>query len=91
MKIAVILYPHFSFINVDIFVHQPIIEDKNVITAIGFAWREFAQRVLSRLGFETDDSFMTPITKDYTEDELTFYWEESDYNEFTDELKEYED
>lgn len=33
---------------------------------------------------------MYPVTKEYTEGELTFYWEDVDYKEFLKELKEYE-
>jgi len=82
---------HFPYINCENFVHQPLIDDKNVITAIGFAFREFAQKVLERLDFEIGESFMTPVTREYTEDELTFYWEDSDYQEFLTELKDYTD
>nr|WP_307991428.1 hypothetical protein [uncultured Niameybacter sp.] len=35
--------------------------------------------------------FMLPVTKAYTEDELTFYWSDEDYKGFLDELKEYEE
>lgn len=79
----------FPFIKGENFIHQPIIEDKNIITAIGFAFREFAQRVLERLGFETGSQFLMPVNKNYTQEELTFYWEEADYQEFLEELKEY--
>ena len=81
----------FPFINRKNFIHQPIVEDKNIITAIGFAFREFAQRVMGRLGFETSESFMMPVTRDYTEEELTYLLDEADYQEFLAELKEYSD
>lgn len=80
----------FSFIQKENFVHQPIVEDKNYITAIGFAFREFAQLVLERLGYDVGQNYMFPVIKEYKEEELTFYWEESDYSEFLDELKEYD-
>ena len=34
---------------------------------------------------------MCPITKEYTEKELTFYWDDTNYQEFLDELKEYKE
>ena len=79
----------FSFIPKENFVHQPLLEDGNVITGIGFAFREFAECVLRQLGYDPGDHFMSPVTKTYTEEELTFYWEESDYQEFQEELKDY--
>ncbi|WP_333813749.1 DJ-1/PfpI family protein [Muricomes intestini] len=80
----------FSFIKKENFIHQPVVKDKNIITAIGFAFREFAQLVLNELGLDVGESFMFPVTKEYTEDELTFYWENDDYQEFLNELKEYQ-
>ena len=69
--------------------HQPVVEDGNVITAIGFAWREFAQAVMGRLGFPVGEGFMAPVSKDYSQGELTFFWEDADYEEFLTELKQY--
>lgn len=80
----------FKYINKKNFIHQPIVKDKNFITAIGFAFREFAQLVLSELGLDVGESFMYPVTKQYTEEELTFYWDDADYKEFLEELKEYQ-
>lgn len=80
----------FSFIKKENFIHQPIVKDKNIITAIGFAFREFAQLVLNELGLDVGESFMLPVTKEYTEDELTFYWENDDYQEFLEELEGYQ-
>ncbi|MGF7142751.1 4-methyl-5(b-hydroxyethyl)-thiazole monophosphate biosynthesis [Anaerotaenia torta] len=80
----------FSFIKKENFIHQPVVKDKNIITSIGFAFREFAKLVLNELGLEVGEAFMLPVTKEYTEDELTFYWEDNDYQEFLEELKEYQ-
>lgn len=80
----------FEYINKKNFIHQPVVKDKNIITAIGFAFREFAQLVLNELGLDVGESFMYPVTKQYTEEELTFYWEDADYKQFLEELKEYE-
>lgn len=81
---------HFSFIPRENFVHRPVVEDGNVITAIGFAFREFAEAVLKRLGFDPGEKFMWPMEGEYTEEELTFWWEEADYQEFLQELEEYQ-
>jgi|LSQX01.1.fsa_nt_gb 4-methyl-5(b-hydroxyethyl)-thiazole monophosphate biosynthesis len=80
----------FPFINRENFLHQPLVKDNNIITAIGFAFREFAMLVLNELGLEVDKSFMLPVTREYTEDELTYYFEDNDYQEFLSELKKYQ-
>ena len=79
----------FPFIDQSRFVHKPVVESGNVITAIGMFFREFAQRVLVRLGYDVGDGFMDTSGQQYTEEELTFYWTDEDYQEFLEELKEF--
>ncbi len=79
----------FDFVKTENFTHKPVVEDKNIITGIGFAFREFAERVLKRLDYDIGDKFMMPVDKEYTEEELTFYWTDEDYKEFKEELKDY--
>ena len=81
----------FPFIDTNHFFHRPVVEDGNVITAIGMFFREFAQAVLVRLGFDPGPDFMETAGHVYTEDELTFYWSDEDYREFLGELKEFTD
>ena len=79
----------FPFIDTAHFVHRPVVDSGNVITAIGMFFREFAQRVLARLGYDPGPHFMETSYREFTEDELTFYWTEEDYQEFLEELKEF--
>lgn len=79
----------FSFIQKENFVHKPIVEDGNVITGIGMFFREFAEAVLKRFDYDIGGSFMRDNPAAYTEEDLTFYWSEDDYQEFLNELKEY--
>ena len=81
----------FPFIDTSRFVHRPVVEDGTVITAIGMFFREFAQTVLNRLGYDVGEHFMDVSGEEYTQDELTFYWSEEDYQEFLEELKEFTD
>ena len=53
-------------------------------------YREFAERVLNRLGYDVGDHFMDTSGQEFTEEELTFYWSDEDYKEFLEELKEFE-
>lgn len=77
----------FSFVDQSHFVHRPIVESGNVITGIGMFFREFAECVLRRLGYDIGDDFMNTAGQEYTESELTFYWSDEDYQEFLEELK----
>ena len=52
-------------------------------------FREFAVAVLRRFGYNIGDSFMCDTPDEYTEEELTFYWSDNEYQEFLEELKEY--
>ena len=79
----------FPFIDKTRFVHRPVVEDRNVITAIGMFFREFAQAVLNRLGYDVGERFMDTSGAEYTEEELTFRWSDEDYREFLEELWEF--
>lgn len=79
----------FPFIDQSHFVHRPVVEHGNVITGIGMFFREFAERVLVRLGYDVGSPFMDTSGQEYTEEELTFYWTDEDYQEFLEELKEF--
>ncbi|MDE6580458.1 MAG: DJ-1/PfpI family protein, partial [Ruminiclostridium sp.] len=48
----------FSFVDKTHFVHKPVVEDGIVITGIGMFFREFAQTVLNRLGYDVGEHFM---------------------------------
>lgn len=79
----------FDFVEKDNFTHKGIMEDGNVITGIGMFFREFAEAVLRKFGYDIGNNFMRDTPEEYTEDELTFYWSDNDYQEFLEELKEY--
>ncbi|MBD5081637.1 MAG: hypothetical protein HDT44_07740 [Ruminococcaceae bacterium] len=79
----------FSFVDKTHFVHKPVVEDGSVITGIGMFFREFAQAVLNRLGYDVGEHFMDFKGSDFSEEELTFYWTDDEYKEFLEELKEY--
>ena len=79
----------FEFVEKDNFIHKGIVEDGNVITGIGMFFVEFAETVLRRFGYDIGTNFMRYRPEEYTEEELTFYWSDDDYQEFLEELKEY--
>ncbi len=79
----------FEFVEKDNFIHKGIVEDGNIITGIGMFFREFAEAVLKRFGYDIGNNFMRDTPEEFTEEELTFYWSDDDYKEFLEELKEY--
>lgn len=79
----------FDFVEKDNFSHKGIVEDGNIITGIGMFFREFAEAVLRKFGYDIGDNFMRDTPNEYTEEELTFYWSDKDYQEFLEELKSY--
>ncbi len=79
----------FDFVEKDNFIHRGVVEDGNVITGIGMFFREFAEAVLRRFEYDIGDNFMRYAPDEYTEEELTFYWFDDEYQEFLEELKEY--
>lgn len=79
----------FDFIEKKNFIHKGIVEDKNVITGIGMFFKEFAEAVLRKFHYDIGDHFMDEKSEDFTEEELTFYWTDTDYKEFLEELESY--
>ena len=79
----------FPFVEKENFVHKGVVCDGNVITGIGMFFREFAEAVLCRFGYDIGENFMRDNPADFSEDELTFYWSEEEYAEFLQELSEY--
>lgn len=58
----------FDFVEKENFTHKGIIEDGTVITGIGMFFREFAEAVLKRFGYDISNNFMRDIPNEYTED-----------------------
>lgn len=79
----------FPFVELENFIHRGIVEDGPVITGIGMFFREFAEAVLKRFGYDVGEGFMRDSPADFTQEELTFYWSEEDYREFLEELEAY--
>ena len=77
----------FEFVEKENFIHKGVVEDGNVITGIGMFFREFAEVVLKRFGYDIGSNFMRDTPEEYTEEELTFYWSDNEYQEFLEELK----
>ena len=59
------------------------------LEGIGMFFREFAQAVLLRFGYDAGERFMRDTPEEYTQEDLTFYWSDEDYREFLQELGAY--
>lgn len=67
----------FDFFDKSNIVRQPVVFDKEkkIITAIGFAYREFAVMIAENLGYSDANRRLAGVKANhtYTEEELTFY------------------
>lgn len=70
-------YNEFDFLEKENVVRQPVFydEEHGIVTAIGFAYREFAVKVAQILGYDIPDNSFSGVPEGhvYTEEELTFY------------------
>ncbi|HWQ57575.1 MAG TPA: DJ-1/PfpI family protein [Clostridia bacterium] len=80
---------HFSFFPRRNFRHRPLVHDGNIITAIGFAFREFAEETLRAIGIDCAGGVFAGIDREYSEEELTFRMGKEDFAEFLDEYQKY--
>lgn len=81
---------HLDFIPNPNIIHQPLVKDGNIITAIGFAFREFAAEVIRTLGIDDcKNGLFGGITREYTEKELTYYMGQNNFDEFMADYKGY--
>lgn len=81
-----------AFMPYDNIVFQPVVRDGNVITAMGFAFREFAEETIRALGIdECKNGLFNGVTREYTEAELTVQMGEEHFREFMKEYRHYQE
>ncbi|ERI93302.1 DJ-1/PfpI family protein [Clostridiales bacterium oral taxon 876 str. F0540] len=64
----------YDFIPRKNLVRKPVCVDTNLVTAIGFAFREFAVETARKVGIDCKDNIFSGVTKEYSEEELTFHF-----------------
>ena len=79
----------FSFINKENIVYAPLVEDKNIITAVGSAFNDFAIAIARKLGYDCPDKIFSGISKDWKEDDYKVYLSKEDLEIFKNEFKEF--
>lgn len=74
-------FDYFDFLPRENFKPQAVLQDKNMITAVGFAHQAFARKVLVSLGLtENADNYFKEC-KEYSDEELTFTLSDKEFDE----------
>ena len=81
----------FSFVEEDNFLPQSVVEDENIITAVGSAFNEFAVRVARKLGYECPDKILSGYMDSDDANDYIHHLTEEDLLEFKKEFKEFID
>ena len=79
-----------DFIPYGNILRKPLVRDGNILTAMGFAFREFAEETIRALGIdECENGIFTGVTREYTPEELTFSIGEEGFREIMEEYQTY--
>lgn len=79
-----------EFIPYKNIVRKPLVKDNNIITAIGFAFREFAEETIRELEIDPLKwGLFRGMEKSWPEEELIFSMEEANFREFMEEYRQY--
>lgn len=79
-----------DFIPYENIQRKPLVKDKNIITAIGLAYLEFAEETIRTLGIDAlEGGLFRGMERIWTEEELVFQMGEKNFQEFMEELAQY--
>lgn len=71
--------------------HRPLVKEKNIITAVGFAFREFAEEVIRTLGIDPcEPGLFHGVYKEFTEQEMTHFMGEENFQHFLQEYQQWQ-
>ena len=79
----------FNFIDEKNLVYAPLVEDKNIITAVGSAFNEFAIAVARKVGYECPDKIFTGVPDDWKESDYKLYLSNEGLRVIQEEFKEF--
>ena len=74
-------FDYFEFLPRENFQPKLVVQDKQIITAIGFAHQEFARRVILSLGLEENTDNYFKERNDYSEEDLIFTLSDQDFDQ----------
>ena len=74
-------FDYFEFLPRENFQPKLVVQDKNIITAIGFAHQEFARRVILSLGLAENTDNYFKEQNEYSEEDLVFTLSDKEFDE----------
>ena len=75
------LFDYFEFLPRENFQPKLVVQDKNIITAIGFAHQEFARKVIFGLGLSENTDNYFKEQNEYAEEDLIFTLSDEEFNQ----------
>ena len=74
-------FDYFEFLPRENFQSKLVVQDKNIITAIGFAHQEFARKVILSLGLAENTDNYFKEQNEYAEEDLIFTLSDEEFNQ----------
>ena len=74
-------FDYFEFLSRENFQPKVVVQDKQIITAIGFAHQEFARKVILSLGLAENTDNYFKERNDYSEEDLIFTLSDQEFDE----------
>ena len=74
-------FDYFEFLPRENFQPKLVVQDKQIITAIGFAHQEFARKVILSLGLAENTDNYFKEQKDYSEEDLIFTLSDEEFDQ----------
>ena len=74
-------FDYFEFLPRENFQPKLVVQDKQIITAIGFAHQEFARKVILRLGLAADTDNYFKEQNEYAEEDLIFTLSDEEFDQ----------
>ncbi len=72
----------FKFVDEKNIVYQPIVEDGNIITAVGTAYREFAIAVARKVGYDYPDTAYAGVSAKWKPEDFVYHLKGEELKEF---------
>ena len=79
----------FNFVEEENFLPQSVVEDENIITAVGSAFNEFAVHVARKLGYDCPDKILNGYMDSDDVNDYIHHLTEEDLLEFKKAFKEF--
>lgn len=80
-------FDYFEFLPRENFKAKAVLQDKNIITAVGFAHQEFARKVLLSLGLVGNADNYFKERNQYSEEDLVFTLSDKEFDEVKQSIK----